>query len=94
MPSKCLDRCSYYKYRLDTQPLHAYDDLFILADLYLFFSSSYVEIWSEFESYSAFKLFSDIGGAMGLLLGMSLLSVIGLVGKMIARCARRSKIRI
>ena len=51
-------------------------------DFFLYFASNYVEQWHEFESYSAFELFSDIGGTMGLLLGLSLITIVEVAGRM------------
>ena len=38
--------------------------------------SKYGETWLESESYSLASLFSDVGGSMGLLLGLSIYSLV------------------
>ena len=62
-----------------------------MHDLYLSFASNYVEDWHEFESYNSFELFSDIGGTMGLLLGMSLLTIVDLVAKVVVTIHERAR---
>ena len=44
-------------------------------DLYLYFASSTVETWTEYRLEGALGFLSEVGGAMGLLLGASLLSL-------------------
>ena len=51
------------------------DDWNIPHQLTLFYPSGYVSVWHEREFYSVLQLFSDIGGALGLLLGVSLYSL-------------------
>ena len=87
LPSQCLPRCTSYKYRLHYEELSDQDDVMSGNDLYVYFTSSHVEIWHEFEHYSGFELFSDIGGTMGLLMGISLLTIVDVatdVGQKIA----------
>ena len=91
LPSSCLPRCSGYTYRLYHEELSDKDEKVNQFDLYFYFTSSYVEVWHEFESYSAFALFSDVGGTMGLLLGMSLLTIVEMIVDVIERIVAKAK---
>ncbi len=35
-----------------------------------------METWTEFEEYPVISLLSDVGGSMGLLLGLSIMSTV------------------
>ncbi len=35
-------------------------------------------MWTEFEEYSLVSFFSDVGGSMGLLMGLSIFSLVKL----------------
>ena len=81
---KCLKRCTSFKYQLHHEEISDKDEAMHENDLYFFFLSKEVEGWHEFESYSTFQLFSDIGGIMGLLLGISLLTIVELFMKSVS----------
>ncbi len=77
LPSDCLKRCESFQYELvadDTKGKNA--DLFAF-DVYIYFASNEVEVWSKAESFNLLTLLSNVGGLMGLLLGASVFTVIG-----------------
>ena len=59
--------------------MSAYDTDISDSDIYIFFASPVVETWAEYRLMSTLDLVSLVGGNVGLLLGMSLLSIILLV---------------
>lgn len=75
--SGCLSRCSSYTYRLLEEEVSVYDDDMdrTAADLYLHFASSTVETWTEYRLEGPLGFATEIGGALGLVLGASLLSL-------------------
>ena len=56
-----------------------YDLADITSDVYIYFASPVVETWTEFRLMSMLDLISGVGGNIGLLLGMSLLSLVLLI---------------
>ncbi len=76
--SGCVDRCTTLTYDLAEEVLIDQNDLSYLGgpDLMLYFSSPAVQVTVETEDYSAVSLLSDIGGSLGLFLGLSLYSVV------------------
>ena len=48
-------------------------------------------LYEEREDYSVFELFSDIGGALGLVLGLSLIDIM-VFGRHAVRLAERNKV--
>ncbi len=77
--SPCLRRCQLYTYTIVEEFVSAYDSDIGESDIYLYFASPVVETWTEFLLISPLDLMSLVGGNVGLLLGMSLLSIILLV---------------
>ncbi len=76
MDSGCVQRCHSYTYQLVEEPVSIYDEELKLTDLYLYFASPSVETWTEFRLVSSLDFLTGLGGAMGLMLGMSTLSIL------------------
>ena len=74
--SGCLPRCKRYTYTLISEEISEYDNDMTHSDLYLYFPSLSVEVWTEYRLQSSLDFVIGIGGAVGLILGMSLLSVV------------------
>ncbi len=87
---ECLERCSYYQYKLSEDQVDPFQEEMYNVDLLLYFGSLTKEVWEEYPAYEFLTFLSDIGGMMGLLLGASLLSLmesaIALVAKFAANC--------
>ena len=74
--SNCMQRCSLYTYSLVEEVASEYDSTMDLHDLYLYFASSTVETWTEYRLNTKLDFLANLGGSLGLILGMSLLSMI------------------
>ena len=73
----CLARCESYCYRIIGEDFTYYlDDDMQRNDFFAYFPSLELEQWTEVDSYTGGSLVSDIGGALGLLLGSSLASLV------------------
>jgi len=70
-----LIRCEEYRYRLEQEVISGYDEDMNLFDLVLYFPSSTVEVWTEFELIDFTTFVSNVGGHAGLFLGASVLSI-------------------
>ena len=68
--------------------VNPYDAIGYDHDVELYFGSNFVEVWHNFESFSFLALFSNIGGTLGLLLGISILSIVEMMDTLIDRCKR------
>ncbi len=76
-----------------------------MSDLHLYFASPSVEVWTDYRLVSALDLAAGIGGNVGLMMGMSVMSVLHLLveafaigaawlkGKKTARVAATAKAR-
>ncbi len=76
-----------------------------MSDLHLYFASPSVEVWTDYRLVSALDLAAGIGGNVGLMMGMSVMSVLHLLveafaigavwlkGKKTARVATAAKAR-
>lgn len=73
--ANCISRCRSYTYTLNQYHVSDLDDVMHHPDIHLFFSSPTVESYREFRLQSRLDLLSNMGGAMGLILGLSILSV-------------------
>ena len=73
--SPCIKKCVSFTYRTVEESFGESDEKMYKFDFYAYFPSSQIEYWTERESYTGVDLLSDIGGAMGLLLGSSVLSL-------------------
>ncbi len=73
--SSCKVRCLSYTYHLVEEPVAYYDKDMQVADLYLYFASTTVETWTEYRLEGFIGFLSEIGGALGLVLGASLFSL-------------------
>jgi hypothetical protein len=50
-------------------------------------------VWTEYEAYTVVSLLSEVGGSLGLFLGLSLLSVVEVackVGEIVTFCAKKA----
>ena len=74
--SDCKPRCTSYTYSLIQEEISPYDDDMQDNDLFLYFASSRVETWSEYRILSGSGFLNGIGGLLGLILGMSILSLL------------------
>ncbi len=61
------------------------------ADLYLYFSSPEVEAWTEYRLVGGVDLAVGLGGALGLVLGMSLLSLLRMALRLMEKGIRIEK---
>ncbi len=77
--SPCVRRCNLYTYTILEEPVSAYDTDIGESDIYIYFASPVVETWTEFRLMSMLDLVSGLGGNVGLLLGLSLLSMVFLL---------------
>ena len=77
--SPCVRRCQLYTYSVVEEAVSMYDLADITSDVYIYFASPVVETWTEFRLMSMLDLISGVGGNIGLLLGMSLLSLVLLI---------------
>ena len=73
--SPCQKKCVSFTYRTVEESFGDSDEKMYNFDFYAYFPSSQIEYWTEREAYTGVDLLSDIGGAMGLLLGSSVLSL-------------------
>ena len=98
--SLCVKRCQLYTYTVLEDSVSRYEHETITSDVYIYFASPVVETWTEFRLISTLDLVSIVGGNVGLLLGMSLLSIVLLVwdlwkkGIKLATVRRRSSRRL
>lgn len=69
----CLPRCTSYSHSLVPEDNDASE-----THVRLYFASRSVEVWREYEAYTVVSLMSDVGGLMGLLLGLSIYSMVEL----------------
>jgi len=76
---KNLRRCEEYSYRLEQEVISGYDDEMQTFDLLLYFPSNNVEIWKEYRLEGFIGFLSEVGGAAGLLLGASALSLASMI---------------
>ncbi len=74
--SPCVRSCESYTYTILEEPVSVYDTDVGESDIYVYFASPVVETWTEFRLMSMLDLVSGVGGYIGLLLGMSFLSII------------------
>ena len=74
--SNCMPRCLMYTYSLNEEVATEYDNTLDYQDLYLYFASSTVETWTEYRLSTRLDFLANMGGTLGLILGMSLLSII------------------
>ncbi len=79
--STCLHRCDLLTYTLIDEPVTAYDKDLQIADLYLYFGSPSLEVWTEYRLVSFLDFLVGLGGTVGLILGMSVLSILLLLIK-------------
>ena len=77
--SPCVRRCQLYTYTMLEDSVSPYDLDMVESDVYVYFASPVVETWTEFCLMSWLDLVSVVGGNVGLLLRMSLLSIVLLV---------------
>ena len=85
--SPCLDRCSRYSYTLSEDRLTMWD-VGIGEDLVLYFGSGTVERWNTYRLKGPLDLLSEVGGAMGLITGWSVLSIVLYAGAAAGRTAK------
>ena len=57
-------------------------------NLVLYFDSPIVEVWTEYRLESAMDFMTGFGGTLGLIMGMSLLSVLQMVLDLLTSAAR------
>ncbi len=74
--SECLKRCELFTYSLVEEPIPVYSRDLDLADLYVYFGSPSLEVWTEYRLMSFLDFVVGVGGAVGLILGMSALSIL------------------
>jgi hypothetical protein len=54
------------------------------------------QVWTERETYTLVSLLSEVGGSLGLFLGLSLLSVVDVVCKIkdvVALCVEKARVK-
>ncbi len=86
--TKCLHRCELFTYTLIEEPVSASDEELYQANLYLYFGSPNLEVWTEYRLMSLLDYVVSVGGAVGLILGMSVLSVLLVIIKYSAKGLR------
>ena len=84
-PYPCPLPC--YEVTYKTQTFHLADDSTGLLQLNIRYATNRVTVIQEVPSYTVDKLLSDIGGWLGLFVGMSLLSLVE-IGEFLATAAR------
>ncbi len=90
--SSCVRRCQLYTYTILEETVSAYDIDSVESDIYIYFASPVVETWTEFRLMSMLDLVSGVGGNIGLLLGMSLLSIVLLIWDLWKKIMKYSKV--
>ncbi len=72
-----MSRCTSYKYSLRSEPVDRLSsDQVGMYDVYLYLLSRQVETRTEYRLMSAAAFLSNVGGAMGLMLGLSCFSLV------------------
>ncbi len=72
---ECIPRCSKYSYALKEEKVTEYGAKDNHHVVYLYFASPVVQVLTEFRLINTVDFFASVGGTMGLVLGMSLLSL-------------------
>ncbi len=85
----CIQRCSKYSYELKEETATESQGLDNSYDIYLYFPSPNVQVWTEYRLMSRVDFFAGIGGTLGLVLGMSILSLIFIALDMTKEVAKR-----
>ena len=89
---ECVRRCESYSYTLaEHGGSTEFDSDLSRADLYLYFSSPEVEAWTEYRLVGGVDLAVGLGGALGLVLGMSLLSLLRMALRLMEKGIRIEK---
>ncbi len=83
--ASCLHRCKLLSYTLVDEPVTEFDKELERADLYLYFGSPALEVWTEYRLISFLDFVVGLGGAVGLILGMSMLSMAWILLDALAR---------
>ncbi len=86
--TSCLHRCDLFTYTLVEEPVSAADEELEFADFYLYFGSPSLEVWTEFRLMSFLDCIVGVGGAVGLILGMSALSVLHVLTESLAKALK------
>jgi len=68
----CLPRCEEYSYELTRLTSDEVDAGKLNGNVKLYFQSNEVETWTEYEEYNFDSFLSDVGGLVGLLMGLSI----------------------
>ena len=75
----CQKSCQGFSYRLVNEDFSPDNDEDMqVNDFFAYFPSFKLEQWTESDAYTSNSLLSDIGGALGLLLGSSIVSIMAL----------------
>ncbi len=72
----CPSRCEVYTYTLVDLPVSEADETVKDADFYLYLGSPNLEVWTEYRLVHFLDFVVGLGGAIGLILGMSVLSIL------------------
>ncbi len=84
----CPRRCNLYTYSLVHMPVSESDEDLTDADLYLYFGSPNLEVWTEYRLVNFLDFVVGIGGAIGLVLGMSVLSILLILLEFLGRTSK------
>ena len=87
LPTPCLRRCSFYSYNSYEETADESDPKVYKHLFYAYFSNLLITT-NEYESYTGYNLFSELGGTMGLLLGASIVSLFQMLLDAIFDCQR------
>ncbi len=87
--SPCVKRCSVHSFDLLEETVSPYDDATDIADLYLYFPSPIVVTWSEYRLIKSLDFATDLGGALGLVMGTSLLTMLYFLQNFVQRALQQ-----
>ena len=73
--SGCVKRCSSYTYQIVEETIAKHDKDMLVHDLFMYFASTTVETWEEYRLQSALDYAAGMGGSLGLMLGLSVISI-------------------